>query len=252
MYSIIGEILRKPLSFRSFHYVSWYFARSQIGDMDKNVRYDQRRESNTLVSPVRTMATMKKSRKFIGLHDKDSMNHEENLIYVNSSKQYIYWCNLLLHPLSILGGCNSSYSVWKMYCDPTITDILTDECLTHLLIPFMAVFLLSNTRGLAHRMILRMYYNEKTGRFTAFTLDWLTVFQRKFIFTRADTLSRHGSKTLLTFRGNIIIKGKKFFLAHSDFRSPEYYNSLMGWDQVTDQMDDNFDHVNKIFGNKKN
>jgi len=90
------------------------------------------------------------------------------------------------------------------------------------------ISLLAATLYLKKRMFFRIYYNEKTQMFTGIRYTWRLAIDR-VVFAAGSVRETGVPPGLSELRGNYVINGRPYYISVKDFKTPVYYNIMMGY-----------------------
>ena len=170
----------------------------------------------------------------------DKIDPKSLLIYDNKMTNYIFWSYVSFMPTWILvSSLGVMQLIWGTRGENTSMgfDLLPND--VYIVVPIAVTFttiLAILFGGLRRRSFLRLYYNEKQDSFTAITLNWYGVLD-KMEFKSTDVEMKPPNAQAGFFFGNVKIKDKPYFVPSSHFRTPQFYNKMMGWDRPIDEDD---------------
>ena len=170
--------------------------------------------------------------QLVGMHRKDGVSPDCLVVYRNNLLNYVYLINLCLHPMviaSVLIGTHNIYSAWaeKGYCD-LVTLMNADQAFNSVCYLALAILIILMSRGISHRTIVRLYYNEAKQRYHAVLRSRNMVSTYVMDFVPGDVTERKAGAMMGQFRGNFTIKGRPFVINSADFRNPFHYNLMVG------------------------
>lgn len=158
----------------------------------------------------------------------DGVEPNSQLIFTNNNKWYLHSAYVGLSICAVYMTLATTALYRDFYLGHLASEITPDHPLVFATIGYtFGLVLLYLTRQLVNRSLFRIYYHPTTNMFTGIEFTWLMT-KNRVTFTSENVKTVEQNSFLQELGGNFLIKQKLYYLPKKDFKSPLFYNIMIG------------------------
>lgn len=158
----------------------------------------------------------------------DGVGPDAQLIFSNNNKWYLHGTYVGLSLCTAYMTLTTAYVYHQLYNGQLPAEISPEHPVVYATLGLaFGLALLYPTRQLVKRTLFRIYYLPTTNRFTGIEYTWL-MGKNGVSFGPENVELVEQSSLFREMKGNFRIKQNLYYLPLKDFKSPLYYNIMVG------------------------